>query len=60
MGQWLEHHSGITVVVGSIPTWNSEIFSLVSSPVAKQPSLHAISLSSHNVEMLQKGILYLE
>ena len=39
MGQWLEHPSGITVVLGSIPTWNSEIFSLVSSPVGNSGTL---------------------
>ena len=31
---WLEHPSCVTEVMGSIPTWNSEIF----SPIAKQPS----------------------
>lgn len=28
--------TSITEVVGSIPSWNSEIFSVVPSPVAKQ------------------------
>jgi len=30
--------TGVTEVVGSIPTWNSEIFSAVAQPVAKPPS----------------------
>ena len=33
------HPSGVTEVVGSIPTWNYEIFSIVPPPVAKQPSI---------------------
>ena len=38
MIQWLEPLTGVTVVVGPIPTWNSEIISVVPFPVAKQPS----------------------
>ena len=33
------HPSGVKEVVGSIPTWNYEIFSIVPSLFAKQPSL---------------------
>lgn len=35
---WLEHLTGVTEVVDSIPAWTSEIFSVVPSSVAKQPS----------------------
>ena len=29
VGQWLEHPTDVREVVGSIPTWNSEIFSVI-------------------------------
>ena len=44
VAQWLEHPTGVTEVVGSIPTWNSE---LVPSPVAKQPSFFSAFRVSH-------------
>ena len=37
VAQFLEHPTGVTEVIGSIPTWNSEISSIVPSSVAKQP-----------------------
>ena len=37
--QCLERATSIMEVVGSIPTWNNEMFFVVPSPVAKQPSL---------------------
>ena len=37
VAQFLEHPTGVTEVVGLIPTWNSEISSIVTSSVAKQP-----------------------
>lgn len=37
VAQFLEHTTGVTEVVGSIPTWNSEVSSIVPSSVAKQP-----------------------
>ena len=36
VAQWLEHPTGVTEVVGSIPAWDSDFFSVVLSPVAKQ------------------------
>ena len=36
VAQWLEHLTGVTEVVGSIPAWDSDFFSVVLSPVAKQ------------------------
>ena len=38
MALWLEHLTGTMEVMGLIPTWNSEIFSVVPSPFTKQPS----------------------
>ena len=37
---WLGHPTGSMKVVGFIPTWNSEFFSVAPAPVAKQLSLH--------------------
>lgn len=37
-GVLVAHPTGVEEVVGSIPTWNSEIFSVVPSIVLKQPS----------------------
>ena len=36
---WNERTSSLMEVVGSIPNWNNEMFFVVPSPVAKQPSL---------------------
>ena len=36
VAQRLEHPTSITEVVGSIPAWDSDFFSVVLSPVAKQ------------------------
>ena len=36
VAQWLEHPTGVTEVVGSIPAWDSDFFSVVLSPVPKQ------------------------
>ena len=38
LAQWLQHPTGVMEVEGSIPPWIYEIFSEVSSPIAKQPS----------------------
>ena len=39
---WLKHPTGITVDVGSIPSWNSEVFSAVPSPIAKHPAFKTL------------------
>ena len=36
VAQWLEHLTGVTEVVGSVPAWDSDFFSVVLSPVAMQ------------------------
>lgn len=36
--QWLENPTGTKGVVASIPIWAFKMFSVVPSPVAKQPS----------------------
>ena len=38
IAQWLEHLIDITQAIGSITTWNSEVFPVVPCPVAKEPS----------------------
>ena len=42
VAQWFEHPTGITEVVDSIPTWNSEIFSVVDSTLPSNHHLHAV------------------
>ena len=44
VAQWLEPLTGVTVVVGPIPTWTSEMFSVVPSPVGKQLSFTCCTL----------------
>lgn len=42
LAQWFEHPTDVTKVVGSIPNWNSQIFSVVPSPVSKKASFTAV------------------
>ena len=45
VSQWLEHPSGVTGVVGLIPSWKSKTFSVVPSSVAKQPITSKLEFS---------------
>ena len=45
--QWLEHVTSIMEVKGLIPTWNSDILSVVILPVAKKLSFAAICFDIH-------------
>lgn len=45
--QWLEHVTSIMEVKDLIPTWNSDILSVVLLPVAKKMSFAAICFGIH-------------
>ena len=47
VAQWLEPLTGVTVVLGWIPTWNSEMFSVAPNhPLPSNYHLHVVTFNN--------------